>query len=89
MGLHGVTPINGAFGSGYYYYYTLQHMSRWAAPRSALGALLKEAVGAPACSTALWGALGRYHAACGALESAKEAHLKQARRRQAGRQTLI
>jgi hypothetical protein len=45
--------------------------------RANVGALLKDGANAPCCSPALWGLLGRYYAAVGQLESAKEAVLKQ------------
>ncbi len=45
----------------------------------ALGQLLKEAVNQPCCSPPLWGCLGKYYAATGQEESAKEALLKQVR----------
>ncbi|KAL6762659.1 hypothetical protein V8C86DRAFT_3173802 [Haematococcus lacustris] len=47
--------------------------------RSGVGALLKEAVNQACCTPRLWGLLGRYYAATGQPEGAKEALLKQVR----------
>lgn len=47
--------------------------------RLGVGALLKEAVNQACCTPRLWGLLGRYYAATGQPEGAKEALLKQVR----------